>query len=343
MDETSNRGARVGAAAFARRAFTVGGAVVILAHCSPGESAGGRRVLAQTAGSSANGVEQATSAERGPPGVRATNASIERKTCQALGRPVALPGLPEASGVAASRRTTGLLWSLNDSGDPVLFAIDAKGMVTAPVRVTGADVTDWEAMALGPCPDGSCLFVADIGDNDARRRHITIYRVPEPNPEERATLPAEAFHATYPDGPHDAEALFVTTTGDLYVVTKGETGHIALYRFPQPLRAGSVVRLEQVTIIGVRATKKDRITDAGASPDGKWIALRTSGAVRFYRTDDLTSGRHRESLSFDVSELGERQGEGIALASGGTAYLVSEGGGKKRPGTLARIVCDLPQ
>ena len=340
MDETSNKGARVGAAALARRALTVGGTVVCLAHCSPGESAGSR-ALAQTAGSASVAGDRANRAERETLAVGPTNTSIA--PCRVVGRPVELPDLPEASGVAVSRRIPGLLWSHNDSGEPVLFALDAKGTVTGRVRVAGADVTEWEAMAVGTCPGGSCLFVADIGDNDARRRHITIYRVPEPNPDERATLPGDAFHATYPDGPHDAEALFVTADGDLYVVTKGETGHIALYRFPQPLRAGSVVRLQQVAILGGRATKKDRITDAAASPDGQWIALRTRDAVAFYRTNDLISGRRRESFSFNVRELGERQGEGIALASEGTAYLVSEGGGKKRPGTLARIVCELPR
>jgi hypothetical protein len=328
MHDTSQRGPWLDAAEFARRALTVGGIVVGLAHCAPGESARGR-ASAQEVGSASAGGEQ------GKPAVM--------ESCRAVGRPVELPDLPEASGVAVSRRTDGRLWAHNDGGEPVLFALDAKGTVTGRVRVAGADVTEWEAMAVGACPGGSCLFVADIGDNDARRRHITIYRVPEPNSGEQATLPAEAFHATYPDGPHDAEALFVTAEGDLYVVTKGETGHIALYRFPQPLRADSVVRLQQVAILGGRVTKKDRITDAGASPDGQWIALRTRYAVAFYRTSDLTSGRRRASLSFDLSGLGEPQGEGIALASGGTVYLVSEGGGKKRPGTLARIVCEMPR
>jgi hypothetical protein len=296
------------------------GMITCLAHCASGEGEGGR-ASAQT--------------------VRASSVG-STEPCRVVARPVDLRGLSEASGVAVSRRTPGVLWAHNDSGEPVLLALDPAGTVTGRVRVAGASVSDWEAIAVGPCPSGSCLFIADIGDNDAARRHITIYRVPEPTPVERATRPAEAFHATYPDGAHDAEALFVTAEGDLFVVTKGETGHIALYRFPQPLRAGSTVRLHQVAVLGGKTKKPNRITDASTSPDGRWIALRTRDALTFYRTSDLTSGRRGEPLSFDVRELGERQGEGVALAGAGTVYLVSEGGGKKRPGTLARIDCTLP-
>ena len=89
--------------------------------------------------------------------------------------------LPEGSGLAASRRTPGRFWSHNDSGDPVLFALDNDGRVVGRVRMSGAAVEDWEAIAVGACPSGSCIYVADIGDNDAERNQITVYRIPEPS------------------------------------------------------------------------------------------------------------------------------------------------------------------
>lgn len=305
--------------AVAGRVLACVAVVASLARCAPGEGdAGG--AFAQTLGA-------ASPASAAP--------------CRVVARPIELRGLPEASGVAVSRRTPGILWSHNDEGEPVVVALDEQGAPRGRVWIAGAGVTDWEAVAVGPCASGSCLFVADLGDNDATRRHVTIYRVPEPTPTESSTRQAEAFHAAYPDGAHDAEALFVTADGGLFVVTKGETGHIALYRFPQPLRAGSTARLQQVAVLGGRTRKKDWITDASASPDGQWIALRTRNVVTFYRTSDFTAGRRHAALSFDVSELGEKQGEGVSIAGDGTIYLVSEGGGKKRPGTLARIVCEL--
>src|SRR5829696_10558968 len=62
--------------------------------------------------------------------------------CEPAG-PSPLPELNEASGIAVSQRVRGRLWTHNDSG-PVLFALDARGAVTARVRLTGASIVDWE-------------------------------------------------------------------------------------------------------------------------------------------------------------------------------------------------------
>ena len=68
-------------------------------------------------------------------------------------------------------------------------------------------------MAAGPAPNGSddVLYVGDIGDNDAARPTVTVYRVHEPG--EAPAAPGvpldevEAIELQYPDGPSDAEAL----------------------------------------------------------------------------------------------------------------------------------------
>src|SRR5690606_3425039 len=88
--------------------------------------------------------------------------------------------LVEGSGAAASARTPGRVWTHNDSGDGGLIALDERGTVTARVALPGIRIEDWEALAVGPCPAGSCLFIGDIGDNDAERDRVTIYRTPEP-------------------------------------------------------------------------------------------------------------------------------------------------------------------
>jgi hypothetical protein len=176
---------------------------------------------------------------------------------------VRVPQLAEASGVASSRRNSGTTWALNDSGQPVIYALDERGAVTGRVRLTGARVDDWEAITAGPCAHGSCLYVGDIGDNNASRRQITIYRLSEPAASGDSTAAAEAVHATYPDGPQDAEALLTAPDGRLLVVTKGETGAVALYRFPRELKSGASVQLERVgKPRDSRSTKRaERITD----------------------------------------------------------------------------------
>ena len=92
-------------------------------------------------------------------------AQHDAAQCRPTGPLVQVPGLSEASGLALSRRVPGRLWTHNDSGEPVVVALDARGSVTGRIRLMGAAVEDWEAIAVGPCGTGSCLHVGDIGDN----------------------------------------------------------------------------------------------------------------------------------------------------------------------------------
>jgi hypothetical protein len=262
--------------------------------------------------------------------------------CTFDGPTAAVPGLFEGSGIAASRVTPGRYWTHNDSGAPELFALDAKGAVTGRLRLSGTKVDDWEALASGPCPAGTCLYVGDIGDNDAERNRITVYRFPEPAGTDSPVAAPEALHARYPDGAHDAESLLVGPDGSLYIVTKGDTGPIAIYRFPQPLRAGTTHLLERIGAARRPESERERFTDGAMSPDGTWVALRTTRALTFYRASDVLSGRWQPAAMVDLDAVAEPQGEGVTFASETALALAGEGGGKKRPGTFARLTCNLP-
>jgi hypothetical protein len=264
--------------------------------------------------------------------------------CRPMGEVVRLKELAEASGVAASRRNPGAFWAINDSGDPVIYALDAMGAVTGQLRLTGARVDDWEAIAVGPCGSGGCVYVGDIGDNDGSRRRITIYRVAESAATGASSAAAEAFHATYPDGPQDAESLLITSDGAMYIVTKGVKGSVALYRFPRDLRPGASVQLQRVAKPREpgKSPNSDRITDAAASPDGAWILLRTNRSVTFHHTKELMAGNWRPAHVVDLANLDEPQGEGVTLTADGTLVVVGEGGGKSAPGTFARLACSSP-
>jgi len=261
-----------------------------------------------------------------------------KQQCSATGALVQLSGLSESSGLAISRRVPRRLWTHNDSGQPVLFALDSRGAVTGQLRVNGAKVEDWEAVAVGPCAGGSCIYIGDIGDNDAKRRRITIYRVPEPDGTSGTAAVSDVFHATYPDGAHDAEAMFVT--GDrVFIVTKGETGPVGLYRFPAQLQAGTTMKLERVGPVTLKADANSRITDGSVSPDDRWVVLRSRSALTFYSTAELQAGQWRAAFTVDLNPLKEPQGEGVALGPDNTVFVTGEGGGKKQPGTFARFTC----
>jgi len=267
--------------------------------------------------------------------------SAPSPACKPAGSLMRLAGLSEASGLVASRATPGRLWAHNDSGAAEIFALDAKGKVAGRVSLSGATVTDWEAMASGACGKGTCLYVADIGDNDAKRKDVTIYRIPEPSTTDGSVKVDGTFRATYPDGAHDAEALLAASDGRLYIVTKGDTGDVSLYRFPAELRTGTTMSLERVgaALSKGQPAANARITDGAISADGAWVALRTKTALIFYRASQFLSGEFQETGRMDLTTLGEPQGEAVAFGPSNTVYIAGEGGGKSQPGTLVALSC----
>lgn len=251
--------------------------------------------------------------------------------------------VPEASGGALDRRARGVFWTMGDSGnEPVLFALGVNGQLLGRVALAGARNRDWEDMAIGPCPGGTCVYVGDIGNNLGRPIDLVLYRAPVPAPTDSATAPAEAFHARFPGGGRDAEALFVMPDGDVYLVSKGRTEAVELWRWPTPLRAGAAVTLERVREVAPRPRQLgDFVTGAGASRDGRWVAVRTYGRLALYRAADLLGGGE-PAYTMDLAALGETWGEGVAIDDDGTVLLVSEGSGRHTGSAAAWLECTLP-
>lgn len=319
-------------------AALVFGAILVIGALAYILTPGERRAEAATTAARAEVDESA------PVEVATRNEGAMDDVCTASGEPRPLDDeIHESSGVAVSRTHAGIFWTHNDSGEPLLYAVDADGRTAGRVRVTGAAVEDWEDVALAPCPaGGDCLYVADIGDNDAERPSITIYRVPEPAPGAAASAPAEAIRLRYPDGPHDAEALFVLG-GAIHVVTKGESGPIAVYRASTSASPDAETTLERVRELSAgKVDRPERITGADASPDGRWVVMRTLESASIYPAAELAGSGALHPHRVELKGLDERQGEGIAFAPDGSLVLTSEGGKKKSPATFARLACTLP-
>ena len=250
--------------------------------------------------------------------------------CAVARGPVMLPELPEASGLAISRRTTGLLWSHNDSGNAtVLFALDTSGKVRGRIRLPVL-TRDWEDVSAANCTTGSCLYIADIGDNALARPRIQIYRVPEPSPDEKETVRPEVFRAAYADGPHNAEAMFVIGA-DLFIVTRDRTGGV--YKATATVPARQDLTFHRIGQLGLAA-----VTDAEASPDETSVVVRTSDEAVLYRTADVRRGALVPYRRIPLDGLRELQGEGVALG-GHTLYLASEGWQFNRAGRLLELHC----
>jgi hypothetical protein len=277
------------------------------------------------------------------PGVRAQTLALLDTAV------LAAPRLREASGLAVSRTHPGIYWVHNDSGDqPLLYTTDSTGADLGRVRVAGATAVDWEDIALGPCvvAPGDCLYVGDTGDNRLRRRSVTIYRLHEPSPPRHAldTLRVvtllDSIVVRYPDGPHDAEALAISPSGKLYLVTKPRSGEPHVFvidagRPATPIVDGGPLDVETNLVRG------RMVTGGTITVDGRWMLLRTYVSLHAFRIGEdgrLTAAWPREGLPLPVVEA---QGEGIDLDAQGRIVLISERG-QSDHATLSRLTLTPP-
>jgi hypothetical protein len=257
----------------------------------------------------------------------------------------------EASAAAASRTQPGVIWTLNDSGNPPwVYAVDTAGHTLGIFRVTGAQNFDWETLTIAPCPAGSCLIIGDTGDNPETRPSVMLYRIPEPVIGAAAggvlvpTPPADTLSLQYPDGPHDTEAIYADSTGNLYLVSKGRTKGMLLFRLPSGAWAGGSPAVpERVDSLPITPDISigHWVSDAALSPDGRHVAVRTYSAVFFFTVGadgHLTPDQGRECF---FGHTLEPQGEGVTWLDNERLLLMSEASSTSR-GTLYLIECGRP-
>ena len=136
--------------------------------------------------------------------------------------------IAESSGMAASTRHPGLLWTINDSGSgPDVFLLDAKGTDLGRVRVSGVRNRDWEDMASYVKDGKHYLLIGDVGDNGASRAVSRIVGLREPPLGDDGRAAVERISAEwtmrfrYEDGPRDCESIAVDPEeGRIYLLTK---------------------------------------------------------------------------------------------------------------------------
>jgi hypothetical protein len=165
--------------------------------------------------------------------------------------------------------------AVNDGGDQVaVHLLDAVCQVvdehTAPV-----DPYDPEDMALGA--DGT-VWLADTGDNNVNRPTVALIAL---HPDGTTGV----FRLSYPDGPHDAEALLLAPDGTPYLVTKEVLGASKVYRPASALVDGGTVALAEVASVNLTLTGTPggpvgragqlMITGGAVSGDGTRLTLRT--------------------------------------------------------------------
>ena len=106
--------------------------------------------------------------------------------------------LDEASGLAASQRAADLFWSINDDGPAVVYALNPAGQHLGKVEILDAKNRDWEDIASFSLDGVAYLAIADIGDNGSKHKHLSLYVVEEPDPEQDDVEVAWQIDFVYP-------------------------------------------------------------------------------------------------------------------------------------------------
>lgn len=219
--------------------------------------------------------------------------------CATYGTPrptgnVAAPALNELSGLAASRVHKDVFYAINDDDDHVaqVFTLDLMGTALGQfVAQQSPRKIDTEEVAVGPCPGGSCVYVADAGDAgrrqpDPRRSEYALHRMREPASARTVApqvIPSERFRFAYPDGSHDSEAMVIDPRdGTVYMITKVRVGATAVYALPNPLAPDTLNLARKVRELPI-AGDNIEVTAASAHPCGVAILVRTYSHVYEFR------------------------------------------------------------
>ena len=196
------------------------------------------------------------------------------------------------------------------------------------LRTIEAGLDPYDVEDLARARDGT-FWLADIGDNGLNRSTVALERL---RPDRSATL----FRLTYPDGPHDAEALLLTPSGKLFIATKEPlasnvytpAGALSAAR-PTPLRkVASTGFLPTGTAGGSAGAAGQVVVTGGAvSPDGRTVVLRTYTDAYVWSAPDgdvaaaISSGQRRR-----IPLPPTAQGEAVAFTPDGRSLLTSTEG-----------------
>ncbi|MFQ6113695.1 MAG: hypothetical protein ACE5NG_06340, partial [bacterium] len=223
--------------------------------------------------------------------------------------------IKESSGFIKSRQFERVFWTHNDAGNKArIFATTSKGELIRQVWIPAAKNVDWEDIAAD---DSGHLIIGDFGNNQNKRKDLTIYVVEEPNPFQtnRAKV-IKRIPFQYPDQKEfpdpdnlnfDCEATF-WANGHLYLLTRHRSDRkTKLYGFGplQNLKKQTLIKIGEFDIGG-------SVTAADVSSDGKKLLVLCFEYIYLFEKPDnsdnylagkfkriLFEGRSSEGICFD--------------------------------------------
>ena len=236
--------------------------------------------------------------------------------------------LSEVSGIATYEKN---LWVIEDNGNKDhIYAVNLNAGLVKNIKVKDAENRDWEDLAKDK--NGN-LYIGDFGNNENKRKKLTIYKVPNPELEKGDKIPSEKITFHYPEQKkfppkksgliYDAEAFFHFKE-HLYIFTKDRSrpylGKTLVYRIPD--KKGDY----KAKLIGEFSLCNDKghcsVTGADISKDGKTIALIGYGYLFLGKNFDVDS---ISSTKFETIYLKhETQIESVCFLNDNTLLIADE-------------------
>lgn len=238
--------------------------------------------------------------------------------------------LSEVSGLAVSRKTPGLLWAINDSGNPPeVYGISIKGVLLKTYKVEGAMNWDWEDLAGFRYKGEDFLVIADVGDNWSNRPFNTLYCVKEPKSDSQGGMrPLQwQMNFRYDNRPLDCEAVAVDAANQKIYLLSKRTAKPILYELPLDMPCKKAMYTARA-VAKIRYISRPTAMDISA--DGNTLYILTYKHAYIYsRTPDQTweqafSKRPRQIILPDPSKT-MRQREALGLDhTSGHLFMTSE-------------------
>ena len=248
---------------------------------------------------------------------------------------VASKKIEEASGLAASRTNPGYLWTINDSGNPAeIYLLDDKAKIVMTCRLVNVINRDWEEIFIGPGPDESTpyIYVADIGDNEAKYSHKMLYRFKEPvfSNANQEIVKIDTIAFTLSDQVRDAETmLFDSLSNSFFILSKREQ-KIKLYELKYPFINDTLVAEEKSEL------PYNNIVAADLCPEGDEFLMKDYDHVYYWKREAGESFKEmllRKPIMLNYDP--EPQGESIVWQTDDAGfYTLSEAAKHKKSALL---------
>ena len=259
----------------------------------------------------------------------------------------------EASGLQAGN---GDVFFVHNDEKRDVFVIDSSGRHLGAFKLDGSKSKDWEDITRVPGADGPLLIIADVGDNQAKRKDVELYFFAEPSPEEWVGEPEVMHKLTlkYTDGPRDCESVAYDPSSDSILLLSKRDIPPRLYSIPleKALEEEELVARFLTEVPGFRSpTKMDILsnpkrgmwvsqpTGMDISPDGRTAAVITYRSLYLFRreADESWAEAFQRPPEEFIGPPGTHD-EAVAFSADGKyVYVTTE----RRPAPLYRM--ELPE